>query len=94
MLHIIHKSPFNSDALKLATQHCKASDIVIFIDDACYALSGPHPLVSKLIEGGTCIKAITEHIDARAINCNSSHRISMSDFVDISFTQEKNMSWY
>ena len=96
LLHIISKSPTQHSALKDALPFITNTDTVIFIDDGVYACTSQLDLIQSLNEIDCRVTALIEDIDTRGLTSinDKIDIISMSDFVGLSFSCSKTLSWY
>ncbi|OUR61379.1 hypothetical protein A9Q74_09425 [Colwellia sp. 39_35_sub15_T18] len=91
-LHIVRQSAFTTSDFAQCLQTVKDSDCIVFTDDGCYNLT--HPCIKQLsvqVE----LKAIIEHVNARAINLTNTKAttITMNELVALTFQTDRVITW-
>lgn len=91
-LHIVRQSAYTSNDFAQCLQIVKGSDCIVFIDDGCYNLT--HPQI-KQISSQVELKAIIEHVNARAINLinTKTTTITMNELVALTFQTDRVITW-
>ena len=96
LLHLISKSPLRHSALNDALPFISNSDTVILIDDGVYACLEKTSAYTQLTEKNCTLLALENDIKVRGLTSLNTNikTISMNEFVKITFTANKTLSWY
>ena len=95
MLHIVNKSPFQTDAFTSCMGHATDSSTVLLIEDGVYAALKGSSVADKL-SGGAKVVALQSDVAARGIEGNLADGVETVDyatFVDLVADNEKVQSW-
>jgi len=94
-LHIVRQSAFSNNDFAQCLSVLGQQDTLVLMDDGCYNLK--HTLMASLIEqtnNTNCINVITSHAQARALEIQEGViGIEMSDVVELTFTNQKVITW-
>ncbi len=98
MLHIVNKSPYETNALESCLNHAKDGDSIILIEDAVYAvLKGGRAANALGAAGGVKIAALSADLKARGIDgdkiVDGVDTVDYGGFVDMVTTCDKTQSW-
>lgn len=94
ILHIVNKSPFNSDCLSSCLRVIKEGDALLLIEEGVYAGSGTH---LQTLAATIPIYALAADVAARGLNGRLVPAVQVADdggFVDLTIAYAKSQSWY
>lgn len=94
ILHIVNKSPYQSQGLIQSLQTLADKDSIILIEDGVYSLTNPAGLEN--LPGSKRLYALHDDCVARGIkvDANSATAVDYSGFVDLVANHEKSVSWF
>ena len=98
MLHIVNKSPFQSNALDTCLRLAQAGHAVLLIEDGVYAATRDTPASASLAQAAATLKifALKPDLDARGVTPRLSEGIQTVDyggFVDLTLEYPAVQSW-
>ena len=95
MLHIVNKSPYESNSLAAAVGHMKDGDTLLLIEDGVYAAVKGGAVAGQL-EGKT-VSVLGADLAARGIAADKLVEgvavVDYGNFVDLVETTDKSQSW-
>lgn len=91
ILHLIQKSPFESDIFTQCTNAATDGDKVLLMQDGAYGVKH-----NDIINSPFEVYALTDDLDARGLNTSSSNitPISYEEFVTLCSETHSCISWY
>ncbi|GAA6133435.1 sulfurtransferase complex subunit TusB [Oceaniserpentilla sp. 4NH20-0058] len=91
ILHLIQKSPFESDVFTQCTNAAIDGDKVLLMQDGVYGIQH-----NDILNSGFDIYALTDDIQARGLNISSSNitPINYEEFVSLCSKTNSCISWY
>lgn len=94
MLHLIQKSPFQSNCLTECLNVADESDQFLLMLDGVYAIQQ-----SEFINSGRSIFALKDDLDARGLTIPAEQKdmittINYDQFVELTLNTDKTISWF
>ncbi|MCF8211840.1 MAG: sulfurtransferase complex subunit TusB [Rhodoferax sp.] len=98
MLHIVNKSPFQTQSLETCLRFAQAGSAVLLIEDGIYAASTGSSTEARMREASATVKlyALKPDVDARAMGTRLIDGITLVDyagFVDLTLEYPTVQSW-
>jgi len=98
MLHIVNKSPHQTNALESCLRMALPGHAVLLIEDGVYAATAGSPLEARLQDAANPIKfyALKPDLDARGMSARALGGVSLVDyggFVDLVAEHSASNSW-
>lgn len=91
LLHIVRTSPFIKNDFAQCINTLSPNDFIVLIDDGCYAVESP---LLNNVDASINILALDEHLNARALTVTHSIKaITMTEFVNLTLTVDKTITW-
>jgi tRNA 2-thiouridine synthesizing protein B len=99
MLHLIQKSPFQSQCLNECLKVASDTDSFLLMLDGVYALQSPDFLNHDVITNNKNIFILEDDLLARGLSIPESHEKNISaidyqKFVELTLNNSKTLSWY